>query len=110
MTATDVLRRATALPLQTKGGKRTNLDLLPPATIAEIKRLESLLPCPLPDDVRELLLYCRGFSCDALGFVDFVDFTGADCMFEYVDAFPHGLPFAADGCGNFWVVDLWPDS
>lgn len=110
MTATDVLRRASELPLQTKRGKRTKLELLPPATDAEIKSLGSRLPCPLPDDIRELLLYCRGLSCDAVDFVDFIDFTGADCMFEDADAFPHGLPFAADGCGNFWVADLWPDS
>jgi hypothetical protein len=110
MTARDALRRATELALQAKGGKRTKLDLLPPSTSAEITSLESRLPCPLPEDIRELLLYCRGSSCEALDFVDFIDFTGADCMFEYADAFPHGLPFAADGCGNFWVVDLWPDS
>ena len=110
MTAIDVVRRAIERPLQTKRGKRTKLDLRPPATTAEIRNLEALLPCPLPDDIRELLSYCRGLSCEALDLVDFIDFTGADCMFEFADAFPHGLPFAADGCGNFWVVDLWPDS
>ena len=57
MTVTDVLRRATELPPQTKRGKRTKLDLRPPATDAEIKSLESRLPCPLPDEIRELLSY-----------------------------------------------------
>jgi hypothetical protein len=110
MTVTDLLRSATQRSLQTKRGKPTKLDLLPAATDAEIRRLESLLPCPLPDEVRELLSYCRGFSCEALNRVDFVDFTGERCVFQYEDAFPRGLPFAHDGCGNFWIVDLWPDS
>lgn len=110
MSVTDALRQATELSLQTKRGRPAKLDFLPPATAAEVRSLESLLPCPLPDEIRELLAYCRGLSCDALDFVDFIDFTGGHCMFEYVDAFPHGLPFAADGCGNFWVVDLWPES
>ena len=39
-----------------------------------------------------------------------VDFTGRDCDVELSDLFPHGHPFAADGSGNFWVVDLLPTS
>jgi SMI1 / KNR4 family (SUKH-1) len=31
-------------------------------------------------------------------------------MFEFEQAFPDGLPIAADGYGNFWVVDLHPDT
>jgi len=65
------------------------------------------LPCPLPATIRELLGYCRGFS--GLG-VELVDFTGRDCNFEQAEVFPHGLPIAADGYGNFWVVDLLPGS
>ncbi|MHC4997250.1 MAG: SMI1/KNR4 family protein, partial [Planctomycetota bacterium] len=30
--------------------------------------------------------------------------------FEQEDLFPHGVPIASDGWGNFWVVDLTPDS
>ena len=31
-------------------------------------------------------------------------------MFELETLLPSGLPIAADGYGNFWVVDLTPDS
>jgi hypothetical protein len=28
--------------------------------------------------------------------------------FEAEEIFPNGLPIAADGCGNFWVLDITP--
>jgi hypothetical protein len=37
-----------------------------------------------------------------------VDFTGRDFALGFEAVFPHGLPIAADGRGNFWVVDLHP--
>jgi hypothetical protein len=88
-------------------GDPVTIELSPPLTGTEIAELESRLPCPLPADVRALLAHCGGFSGGA---VDFVDFTGRDCEFGGDDLFPHGLPIAADGYGNFWVVDLLPTS
>ena len=31
-------------------------------------------------------------------------------MFEHATIFPHGIPIAADGFGNFWVVDISSNS
>ena len=42
--------------------------------------------------------------------MDVVDFTGSQCSFQHDEIFPHGLPIAADGYGNFWVIDLLPSS
>src|SRR5215211_873293 len=59
-----------------------------------------------PPEIAELLGACRGFY----GTVEQVEFTGRDLMFEFEQAFPYGLPIAADGYGNFWVLDLHPDT
>jgi hypothetical protein len=106
VTPVELIRDASSKTLKTAKGKIISFGLRPPLSEAEIAALEARLPCPLPADVRELLAYCGGFSG---GGMDFVDFTGQDCDCEY-EGFPHGLPIAADGCGNFWIVDLWSNS
>jgi hypothetical protein len=106
MSLADLVDRAKSRSV-TPDGDRDPWELWPASSEAEIAELEARLPCALPSEIRELLTYCRGFTCGA---TDFVDFTGAACSFEHADLFPHGLPIAADGCGNFWVVDLTPDS
>lgn len=78
-----------------------------PLSPAQLKELESTLPCPIPADVRELLSYCTGFAgC----ICDFVDLTGKMGDFELRQVFPSGLPIAGDEDDNYWVVDLGPDS
>jgi len=106
MTPLELLRDALSKTLTTEDGEPASLDLRPPLSDMEIDAFETTLPCALPTEVRELLAYCGGFSG---GGVDFVDFTGQDCLFEF-ESFPYGVPIAADGYGNFWVVDLSPDS
>ena len=107
MTLVNIVRQASQQPLTAEDGTSSPLVLEPPLSESDVQALETELPCPIPADVRELLRFCSGFSGGA---VDFVDFTGRQCMFEYAPAFPHGLPIAADGFGNFWVVDLLPTS
>lgn len=60
----------------------------------------------MPEELRELL----GFSAGMEGCLAGIDFTGECMMFEMEDLFPRGLPVAADGCGNFWVLDLTPQT
>ena len=102
-----VLRRALETELTDADGDRIELDLLPALEPDEIAELESRLPCPVPPALRRLLSLCRGFYGSA---AEVVDFTGEECPFEHAEIFPHGLPLAADGFGNFWVADLTPDS
>jgi cell wall assembly regulator SMI1 len=106
VTPAALIRDAARKTFTTEDGETASLKLRPPLSEAEIAAFEARLPCLLPADVRELLAFCSGFSGVA---VDFVDFTGHDCMFEF-ELFPHGVPLAADGFGNFWVVDLLPES
>jgi cell wall assembly regulator SMI1 len=107
MTPLQLVQDACRTSLTTEDGDPAPLELMAPLSPQEIDAFEATLPCRLPKDIRDLLALCRGFTGGA---TDFVDFTGRDCSFEYEPAFPHGLPIAADGFGNFWVVDLLPTS
>jgi hypothetical protein len=103
----DIVRQASQQPLTTEDGEPAPLVLGPPLADADLHALEAQLPCPIPPEVTELLSFCSGFSG---GPIHFVDITARQSIFEFEPAFPHGLPIAADGCGNFWVVDLLPKS
>lgn len=107
MTPLQIILEAQRRVLTTEDGDPVPVELESPLSSEEIASFEASLPCKLPQEIRELLSHCSGFTGGA---VDFADFTGENCHWEYLAAFPHGLPFAADGCGNFWVIDLLPAS
>ena len=107
MSPTDIVKNALAKDLTDEDGEAVLIELLPGLDDDSIAEFEASLPCALPDEMRELLRFCRGFE----GVVaDQVDFTGEDIMFEHDIIFPHGVPIASDGFGNFWIADLSPDS
>lgn len=107
MALVNLVRDAALLPLCTGDGAPSPLELEPGLSDTEIDRLAATLPCPLTDDVRALLKLCSGFRDSPL---EIVDFTGRDCDYGDDTIFPYGHPIAADGYGNFWVVDLLPGS
>jgi hypothetical protein len=107
MEPVDVIRDALTRELTDEDGERIELDLLPGLDDAGVRAFEETLPCPLPPEMHELLRFCRGFEGAV---ADQVDFTGQDLMFEERTIFPHGVPIASDGFGNYWVVDLSPAS
>ncbi len=106
MTPLEAIRRAQADTLIDEDGHIVTLELLPGLSRVELRDFADGIPCLLPSEIAELLGACSGFY----GTVDQVDFTGRDLMFDLGPAFPHGLPIAHDGFGNFWVVDLHPHS
>jgi hypothetical protein len=106
MTPIEIIRRAQAATLVDEDGQVVALELLPGLSRTELDEFARQVPCPIPPEIEELLSACRGFY----GTVEQVDFTGWDLSFEFEPVFPHGLPIAADGYGNFWVVDLHPHS
>ena len=107
MNLIDIIKNAQSRELIGEDGDSMELDLLPGLDEGAISQFASSLPCELPEEIRELLRFCRGFE----GVVpDLVDFSGQDLMFEHEIIFPHGVPIASDGFGNFWVVDLSPGS
>src|SRR5215210_258385 len=106
MTPLAIIRRAQAETLIDEDGNVVTLELFPGLSHAELQEFADRVPCPIPPEISELLGLCGGFY----GTIEQVDFTGRELMFELGPAFPHGLPIAHDGFGNFWVVDLHPDS
>lgn len=107
MTPLEIVRDGMGRVLSTKTGEVIALRPFSALTAPELEAFAAGLPCPLPAELRELLTQMAGFEGGA---ADFVDFTGERCSFAYEAAFPCGLPIAADGFGNFWVVDLGPES
>lgn len=107
MSLVEILRDAKSRPLVSEDGEPVRMELFAGLEDRDIDRFAAGLPCPLPGEIRELLRFSRGFSGLA---ADPVDFTGGDHLFEMPEVFPHALPIAADGYGNYWVVDLFPDS
>jgi hypothetical protein len=81
------------------------LEMMPSISGAELEKLQSRIPAPIPPDVMELLEYSKGFD----GLLEKLDLTGK-FYFEMADLFPWGLPIAHDGYGNYWVIDFTPQS
>jgi hypothetical protein len=105
MTLAQIVRDAQSLSLRDEDGDPVTLKLLSALTPEEMHQFERGLPCPVPNEVRDLLRLCRGVNGLAFGVLDF---TGASLSFGHPEVFPHGLPVAGDGYGNFWVLDLLP--
>jgi len=106
VTPLEIIRWAQAGTLLDEDGETVALELLPGLSDAELEDFARRVPCRVPSEIIELLRACSGFY----GTIDQVDFAGRIPTFEFDEAFPYGLPLAADGFGNFWVVDLHPDS
>lgn len=104
MYSLEIIRQAQADRLMDEDGYVVTLELLPGLSQAVLHDFARRVPCPVPQEIEELLSACRGFY----GTIGQVDFTGRDLDFEFEAVFPFGLAIAADGHGNFWVVDLHP--
>jgi len=104
----DVIRDALGRALVDEDGEA--ITLRPSAALSEpeLAAFRDTLPMALPSPIERLLRFCSGI--DGTSAAETIDFTGRTIGFEFVEAFPHGLPIAADGWGNFWVVDLSPSS
>lgn len=86
-------------------GHSGRVELGLPLSPEELDAFQGLQPGPLPDDVRELLGFARGFTL--LG--ERVDFRG-DLPSEFDVPFASGVPVYTDGYGSFWVVHVHPST
>jgi hypothetical protein len=102
----EVIKNAEGLKFSSEDGDVDELILLPPLTPDEIGKLHAKLPCRIPEEIRELLSYCRGFN----GVLESIDFSGLAGGFGMEEIFPCALPIAHDGFGNYWIIDLTKDS
>jgi hypothetical protein len=103
MSLLEIVRAAAGMRMQDEDGKVELLRLGPGLSATELETLQGTLPCAIPGAVRELLLFSGGFENGPL---DSVAFGGLPGGFGMDEVFPHPLPIAHDGSGNFWIVDL----
>ena len=98
----EIIKQADGTNFEGEDGDIEEFKLLPGLSESEILELESRVPCYLPDDIRELLQFSRGFD----GVLDSVDFSGLYSGFDFENIFICPIPIAHDGFGNYWIVDL----
>jgi hypothetical protein len=99
------LQSAVGSRLVDEDGHQVVVELRPPVPEAQVTTLQAGYPVPLPAELLRLLAVTRG----AQALLD-LDLTGRDHSVELAELMPAGLPIAADGFGNFWVLDLTPDT
>ena len=100
----DTLRGLNGKKLVDTDGEVTVIELAPPATADQIRQLESRLPAPLPDDIRDALRVTTGFEQGPLESFSLLDLEG----FGLDEVFPDAYSLAHDGFGNYWVLDMLP--
>ena len=102
----DALREIDGRRLVDADGEVTVVKLDPPATDEQLRQLESTLPCPLSDEIRDALRVTTGLADGPLESFSLLDLEG----FGFEELFPHAYSLAHDGYGNYWVLDLLPDT
>jgi hypothetical protein len=85
--------------------RAAGLHAAPPLEAAEVARLQAAYPVPLPAELVRLTALTSGVA----GLLD-LDLSGARHDVEASELMPAGHPVAADGAGNFWLLDLTPDT
>ncbi len=103
----ELLTQTQGTVFTNEDGFDTPFELLPPMTALELNALATSLPCALPEGIRELLTFSKGFTG---GNLEEINFSGLAEGFGMEVIFPHALPLAADGFGNYWIVDLTSQS
>jgi hypothetical protein len=106
-TVLDLLLKAQGTIFVSRDGDRTPFQLLPSLNEQELEELERKTPCPIPNDISEVLRFARGFTGGPL---ESVDFAGMPSGFGLEEIFPCAISVATDGFGNSWIVDLTSES
>lgn len=106
MTAIEQIAAALRSKSVDEDGDPVRLELSPALSVDQIDSLEKEVGLPLPEELRSILSFCSGID----GCLDGIDFTGRSMSFELRDVFPNGIPIARDGWGNFWVLDVTPQT
>jgi cell wall assembly regulator SMI1 len=103
MTATEQLKSLLNENYISEDGDEYQIELLPGLTDNEIDNLSKDLPTgQIPNDVRELLRFTKGFEFYG---IDEITFDGVG-QFGFENIFPHSVQLAGDGFGNFWILDV----
>ncbi|MBL7748115.1 MAG: SMI1/KNR4 family protein [Chitinophagaceae bacterium] len=103
MTITEQLKSLLNETYVSEDGDEYKIELLPGLTDNEIDHLAKGLPTgQIPNDVRELLRFTKGFEFYG---IDEITFDGVG-LFGFDNIFPHSVQLGHDGFGNFWILDV----
>ena len=103
MTVTDQLKSLLNNTYVSEDGDSYKIGLLKGMTDGEIDNLAAGLPTGyIPNNVRELLRFARGF--EFYGFEE-ITFDGVG-QFGFENIFPSSVQLGHDGFGNFWILDV----
>jgi hypothetical protein len=106
----ETLKRLEKSAYTNDDGEQRAFKLLPPLSHAELKQLRKQLPCEIPAEVEEALLFSRGVQ-NVEHTDGSVDLSGLSVSGQWLEDFaPHAVAIASDGQGNSWSIDLSPDS
>jgi len=83
------------------------LELLPPLSAAELDSLQASLPAPLPEEIRDLLSFARGFEGGPL---DVVDFSGSQISGSIWRTYLVAHFRCRRWLRNFWAIDVTASS
>lgn len=108
MDLVERLRVAAAGAPSDRRGRPVRLTVLPACSAAEIAALQAQYDVPLPAELTSLLAATRGVA--GLPDLDLVLDGSLAGGVELAELMPAPLPVAADRAGNFWVLDLTPDT
>lgn len=111
MKALDIVKQAEKMQFVDRKGVATKLKLEPAVTRKQIAEIEQSLPCPMSNEIRELLEYCSGFSFEFGGGIVEGALGFAEEPSNYLDdVLPRAIPLIYDGFGNQWLIDLDTES
>lgn len=106
MSLKEIVLKASADELTTKDGEPISLELSPGITSEEIDSFQERLGVNIPDEIIDLLKTTSGIEIKLIGYLDLL----GNYEFSFEEVFPIGLPILNDDAGNFWVVDIHPDT
>lgn len=103
MTPKQQLESILSNQYESEDGDSYKVELLDGMTDSEIENLKSQLPNNnLPNEIKELLRFSKGFEFYGLEEVRFDTFG----HFGFEELFPNSIQLAGDGFGNFWILDI----
>ncbi|RXK57789.1 SMI1/KNR4 family protein [Lacibacter luteus] len=103
MTVIEQLKSLLENTYISEDGDEYKIELREGLTDNEIELLAQRLPTgQIPNDVRELLRFTKGFEFYG---IDEITFDGVG-QFGFENIFPYSVQLGHDGFGNFWILDI----
>ncbi|MGX1930628.1 SMI1/KNR4 family protein [Flagellimonas sp. 2504JD4-2] len=99
----DQLKSILGNQYESEDGDLYEIELLDGMSESEISAYQKSFPNQqLPEEIKELLGFARGFEFLPLEEIHFDSYG----QFGFEEMFLHSIPLAGDGFGNFWILDI----